>query len=123
MKSGRLRNLRTGHIVGDWVWKADTFWTRFRGLLGRPRLVLGEGLWLKPCQQVHMLGMRYPLSVWFLDRTDHVCAVIDDLRPWKVSPRSREAASIIEFPTGWGRATNTEVGDKLEWEENHACQP
>lgn len=117
MISGRLHNLRTGQIVGERVWKADSFWTRFRGLLGRPALLAGEGLWLKPCQQVHMMGMKFPLSVWFLDKTGHVCMLIDDLRPWKISPRSRESDSVIEFPWGWGKATNTQLGDELVWEE------
>jgi len=117
MISGRLRNLRTGQIIGEKVWKADSFWTRFRGLLGHPALAPGEGLWLKPCQQVHMMGMKFPLSVWFLDKTGHVCMLMDDLRPWKISPRSRRADSVIEFPVGWGNATNTQLGDGLVWEK------
>jgi len=117
MKSGRLHNLRTGQIVGERVWKADSFWTRFRGLLGRPSLAPGEGLWIKPCQQVHMIGMKFPLSVWFLDKEGRVCALIDDLRPWKISLHIRKAASTIEFPAGWGEATCTLLGDELVWEE------
>ncbi len=118
MKSGQLRNLRTEQIVGKWVWKADMFWTRFRGLLGRTSLAPGEGLWLKPCQQVHMMGMKFPLSVWFLDKSGQVCALIDDLRPRKISPRIRNAVSIIEFPEGWGKTTDTQLGDELVWEEH-----
>ena len=117
MLTGRLRNLRTDQIVGRLVWKADSFGTRFRGLLCRPALAPGEGLWLKPCQQVHMMGMKFPLSVWFVDKTGHVCMLIDSLQPWKISPRSRIADSVIEFPVGWGKATNTLLGDKLVWEE------
>lgn len=117
MKSGRLRNLRTGQIVAERVWKADSFWSRFRGLLGRPCLMPGEGLWLKPCQQVHMMGMKFPLSVWFIDKAGLVCTLIDDLGPWKISPRIRNASSIIELPAGWGKATGTQPGDELVWEE------
>ena len=40
-----------------------------------------------------------------------------NLHPWKVSPRSRKADSVLEFPVGWGRATNTQLGDELVWEE------
>ena len=118
MKSGQLRNLRTGQIVGKWVWKADSFWTRFRGLLGRTSLAPGEGLWLKPCQQVHMMGMKFPLSIWFIDQSGHVCTLIDDLRPWKISPRIRNAVSILEFSEGWGKTTDTQLGDELAWEEH-----
>ena len=117
MRSGQIRNLRTGLMVADQVLIADSFWTRYRGLLGRSFLAPGEGLWLKPCQQVHMLGMQFPLSIWFLDKTGRVCALIDDLRPWKISPRMHNAISILEFPVGWGEATNTRHGDELVWEE------
>lgn len=118
MESGQIRNLRTGKVVAKQIWIANSFWTRFRGLLGRSNLAPSEGLWLKPCQQVHMLGMKFPLSVWFLDRKGQVCGLIDDLRPWKVSPRFSEAISVLEFPVGWGKATNTLLGDQLTWEDS-----
>jgi len=118
MKSGQIRNLRTGKIVADQVFIAESFWTRFCGLLGRSFLAPGQGLWLQPCQQVHMLGMKFPLSIWYLDKTGHVCALIDDLQPWKISPSIKNAISIIEFPVGWGKVTNTLLGDHLVWEEN-----
>lgn len=117
MKSGQIRNIRSGEIIGEWVCKADSFWTRFHGLLGRTSLAPGEGLWLMPCQQVHMLGMQIPLSVWFLDSSGHICELIDELKPWRVSPYIREALSVIEFPAGWGKATKTLLGDKLDWQE------
>ena len=117
MKTGRLLNLRTREIVGEWVCKADSFWPRFHGLLGRTGLAQGEGLWLIPCQQVHMLGMKFAVSIWFIDSTGHVCAIIDELQPWKISPRIREAKSVIEFPARWGNDTKTLPGDKLDWEE------
>jgi hypothetical protein len=118
MKSGQLRNLRTGQIVGKWVWKADSFWTRLRGLLGRSALAPGEGLWLKPCRQIHMIGMAFPISAWFLDESGQVCMLIDDIRPWGISPLARKADSVIEFPVGWGKETNTQIGDQLVWEEH-----
>lgn len=117
MQSGQVRNLRTGQIVGEKVWKADTLWTRLRGLLGRPVLAPGEGLWLKRCQQVHMIGMKYPLSAWFLDENGKVCLLLDDFRPWKISPFLRKAVSVLEFPVGWGKTTATQIGDELVWEE------
>ena len=115
MKLGKLQNLRTGQTVARQLLIADTFWNRFRGLLGRTSLLPGEGLWLKHCKQVHMMGMKFPLSVWYLDKTGHVVAIVDDLRPWRISPCLRNAESIIEFPAGWGKETNTQLGDELIW--------
>jgi len=65
-----------------------------------------------------MIGMRFSLSVWYLDKSGQVCGIIDELRPWKVSPYMTEALSILELPVGWGKVTNTLLGDELVWEEN-----
>ena len=107
-----LQNLRSGMRIGE-LWLADRFMDRLRGLIGRPVLKAGEGLWLKPCRQVHMFGMRYPLSIWFLDSEGRILRLIDCLKPGEVSPLCREAVSILEFPAQWGKTTGTEVGDRL----------
>lgn len=118
MKAGQVINRRSGEIVARQVWRADSFWTRLRGLLGHPPLARGEGLWLVPCQQVHMIGMRYSISVWFLDRGGRICYIIDDLRPNKISSRNRKAATVLEFPAGWAATTGARIGDLLEWVNN-----
>lgn len=109
-----LNNSRTGKSIATSVLVADSFWLRLRGLLGRPPLKPYEGLWLIPCQQVHMLGMNYPLSIWFINSTGKVCHIIDELEPGKMSPRIREAVSVIELPAGWAKETDTHVGDILQ---------
>lgn len=116
-KSLLVRNERTGKLVGTKVIKADTFWLRLKGLLGKPGLEQGEGLWLIPCQQVHMMGMRFPLSVWFLDQEGFVCALTDELEPMRISPKIKNAVSVIEFPAGWARFNEIMVGDKLVMEQ------
>lgn len=108
-----LLNSRTGKRIATSVILADSFWLRLRGLLGRPVLKPYEGLWLIPCQQVHMLGMRYPLSIWFINSQGEVYQIIDQLDPGKISPRIREAHSILELPAGWAQKTGTQVGDLI----------
>ncbi len=117
MKNGKVINRRSGEIVGQKVGRADSFWARLRGLLGRPPLAGGEGLWLIPCQQVHMFGMRCSLSVWFVDRGGRVCRIIDELQPNQISPREKKAATVLEFPAGWAAKSGTRVGDMLDWVE------
>ncbi|HBV86980.1 DUF192 domain-containing protein [Desulfosporosinus sp.] len=123
MNYGQMRNLRTGQVIAEQVWIADSYWTRLLGLLGRSELAPSKGLWIKPCRQVHMIGMRFSISVWYLDKSGQVCGIIDELHPWKVSPYMRKALSILELPVGWGEATNTVLGDKLVWEENPVGNP
>ena len=118
MKAGIVYNMSTNHIIGDSVWKADGFFSRLRGSLGHSTFKPGEGFWLVPCQQVHMIGMKFALSVWFLDQSGKVCAIIDELQPYKISPRHKDAVSVMEFPMGWAKSTEIHIGDTLKWEFN-----
>lgn len=113
-----LINQRTNASIAESIRLADTFWLRLRGLLGRPELQPGEGLWLIPCKQVHMHGMKYPLSIWFLDREGKVCFFLDELKPGESSPYIKEAKTVLEFPTGWGRKTGIQLGDLLSRSPN-----
>lgn len=109
----RLINQRTKKVVAEKVRLADTFWLRLRGLLGHPELQSGEGLCLVPCKQVHMYGMKYPLSIWFLDKEGKVCHVLDHLKPGQSSPFIKQARTVLEFPAGWAGKMGIEIGDRL----------
>src|SRR5262245_57294244 len=87
-----------GAVLVERLRVADTHWTRLRGLLGTADLPAGDGLWIRPCRQVHMFGMRYAIDVIFLDGAQHVVELVADLRPWRVSPLVRAATSVIEVP-------------------------
>jgi protein-S-isoprenylcysteine O-methyltransferase Ste14/uncharacterized membrane protein (UPF0127 family) len=90
----------SGVVVADRMRSAHTHWTRLRGLLGTSGLAPGEGLWIRPCRQVHMFGMRYPIDVVFLDERLGVVHAIPSLAPWAISPRIGTATSVIELPAG-----------------------
>jgi uncharacterized membrane protein (UPF0127 family) len=90
----------TGACVAERLRVAATHWTRLRGLLGTRELPMGDGLWIKPCRQVHMFGMHYPIDVVFLDDANRVVGLTERLRPWRVSPLVKTAASVIELPAG-----------------------
>lgn len=116
MRKGMMINKTNQNIIGQKIWLADSFWSRFRGLLGHKPLEPGEGIWLLPCQQVHMFGMHFALSIWFLDAQGRVCQIIDELEPGKISPRVKNSDSILELPVGWGKVTSTKVGDEIKWQ-------
>jgi protein-S-isoprenylcysteine O-methyltransferase Ste14/uncharacterized membrane protein (UPF0127 family) len=93
---------------------ADTHWSRFRGLLGTKELAPGSGLWLRPCRQVHMIGMRYPLDIVFLDEAQRVVRVIPGLPPGRISPLVKAASSVIELPVGTVARIGLEEGAVVE---------
>jgi protein-S-isoprenylcysteine O-methyltransferase Ste14/uncharacterized membrane protein (UPF0127 family) len=88
----------SGAVVADRVRPAHTHWARLRGLLGTAGLGDGEGLWLRPCRQVHMIGMRYAVDVAFLDDDLRVVQTVSGLRPGTVSPKVAGATSVLELP-------------------------
>lgn len=122
-----MRSVEVGHrgdgaVLGDDVRVADGFWTRLRGLLGRPRLEPGEGLLIVPCRGVHMFGMRHPLDVLLLDGEHRVVATYPELRPWRVSGVHAEARSALELPPGTIERTGTRIGDRLVVREKRTVQ-
>ena len=92
---------------------ADTHWTRLRGLLGTSALAVGSGLWIRPCRQVHMFGMRYAIDVVFLDTTNTIVAVAPDLLPWRISPLVKAASSVLELPAGTAARLGLQAGQQL----------
>jgi uncharacterized membrane protein (UPF0127 family) len=84
---------------------------RRRGLLGRTGI--DGALVLRPCRQVHTVGMRFAIDVAFCDRHGVVLHVTT-LRPARVSRPVLRAAWAIEAEAGafarWGLAR----GDAIE---------
>lgn len=113
MKELSVFNKRDQLFLGKVV-IADNFLTRMKGLLGSTNLASFRGILLKPCQQVHTIGMRYPLSIWYINRELKVIKIIDELPPNTVSPFVKDSYIIIEFPSTWAGITGSREGDSLE---------
>ena len=116
----RAKTASTGAIVAERLRVAATHWTRLRGLLGTPELPAGDGLWIRPCRQVHMFGMRYSIDVVFLDDGPTVVGLAAGLRPWRVSPLVEASSSVLELPLGTIERTQLRMGDRLEIEPHRA---
>jgi uncharacterized membrane protein (UPF0127 family) len=111
----RVTNTGRGTIVGVRVVLADRWLTRLRGLLGHAEPGPGEGLLLSPCSSVHMVGMRFPIDVAFLDREGRVLAVRQALRPGLRIAACRGARYTLELRAGTLASTGTVPGDRLQW--------
>ena len=92
---------------------ADTPETREKGLLGRDGLPPGEGLWIVPCQAIHMFFMRFAIDLVYIDRQKRVRKVRSNVAPWRISV-CLSAHSVLELPAGIVRETRTQRGDILE---------
>ena len=107
-------NKTRGREIASQVVKADAPVARSRGLLGRTALEAGEGLWIVPCPMIHTLFMRFPIDAVFLDRDLRVVRVLENLRPWRLSPWVFRAHNVLEL-AGDSAGRGVQVGDRLEF--------
>lgn len=106
-------NLTRESFLSLGVAKADTSWSRLRGLLGRRRLRPNDGLWVVPSQGIHTIGMAFAIDVIFLDKHHHVVQVIEHLGPFRIGPIYTSAASVIELPLRSVGSSQTQPGDRF----------
>ncbi len=86
--------------MAERVGRADTFFRRLVGLLGRKSLADDEGLWIEPCDSVHTLFMRFPIDVAFVDRAGVVVRKLDRLPAWRVTRIHHRARACVELAAG-----------------------
>jgi uncharacterized protein len=102
--------VRDGDVLAS-VEMADRAGRRLRGLLGRDGI---EGAFvLRPCRQVHTLGMRFVIDVAFCDATGIVLRT-RTVRPWRVSAPVWRAAFAVEAEAGAFDRWRLRTGDRLE---------
>ena len=115
------RNVSRGTELGSSLEVADSLGSRFMGLMGRPTLAPGTGLWLTGTNGIHMMFMRFAIDAIFLGRADParggahpVLSVHRGLRAWiGVVPLVRGAAGVLELPVGTAQRSATVVGDLI----------
>ena len=107
-------NETRGIAVARWVSKAFTSESRRKGLLGRESLPPGEGLWIRPCEGIHTLGMRFAIDLIYLDRHCRIRKLVQNVRPWRIS-LCLSAHSVLELPAGAVAARKCQVGDLLSF--------
>jgi uncharacterized membrane protein (UPF0127 family) len=114
------RNVSRETVLASALESADGLWGKFMGLMGRPSLAPGAGLWLPDSNGIHMMFMRFPIDAVFVGRP-----AADGLRPvvsvhrglpaWRgLVPLVRGAHGVLELPVGTIETSGTVVGDQVE---------
>lgn len=111
----RIHNSTRGTLLGDSIDAAKTSAERRTGLLKHDKLSEGHGLWIVPCESVHMFFMKFAIDVVYLDRRRRVKKVVRELAPWRVS-MCLTAHSVLELPCGTIDRSGTRRGDDLLFE-------
>jgi uncharacterized membrane protein (UPF0127 family) len=85
---------------------------RMRGLLGRAELASDEALLIRPCSQVHGVGMRHSFDAVFCDADMRVLSA-STVRPRRVSRYVRGAGCCVELRAGRAEQCGIEAGVQL----------
>jgi uncharacterized protein len=110
----RLVHPRTRRVLAEPLQAPRTFVGRGMGLMLRRELRAGAGMWITPCNGIHMFFMRFPIDAVFLDRRLRVVRICAGLRPWRVVPLVWRAHSVLELPAGTAAGVGLEPGEPLE---------
>ena len=123
MNGGGLRLRRTSDdtVICEHLSLGESFWQRFRGLMGRAALGEGEGLYL-PDNSIHMMFMRFPIDALFVARADdegrrRVVGVRPQLPPWRglVLP-VRGAEGVVEMAAGTLERLDVAIDDEVAFD-------
>ena len=101
---------------------AATFFERFRGLMFAEEIPDSYGLVIKPCRQIHMFNMKFPLDVIYLSEDDTVVDIDEDIRPWKIGRTVKAAAYVIEVNAGFCARNGIVPGDRLSVQKKEASR-
>jgi uncharacterized membrane protein (UPF0127 family) len=113
------RNLDRGTVLASRLEVGGSLWAKFIGLMGRPSLSPGEGLWLPDSNGIHMMFMRFAIDATFLGRpgadgSRAIVSVHPALPAWRgLVPFVRGAHGVLELPVGTIKASASQVGDRI----------
>ena len=105
---------RTGKVLADELELATSFVARFVGLMFRRALDPGRGLWINPCEGIHMMFMNFPIDAVFLDSGERVKKVYRRLPQWwGMVWIVWGAHSVLELPSGSTAEIDLQRGDQI----------
>ncbi len=95
------------------VLPANTTFSRLKGLIGKIRLRVDEGLWVLPSCGIHTFGVLFPLDLIYLDGKHQVVDVIEHFPKFRISPLKPQASSVLQLPIHTIFTSQTQPGDQL----------
>lgn len=110
----RLVHEASGRAVAV-VSRAETWWAKGWGVLGRRSLPPGEGLWLPGVASVHTVGVRFALDLLFLDAGMQTVRVASNVPPGRWLVRASGAAHTLELGVGTLAAFKPALGMGEAW--------
>lgn len=89
--------IKNNRIITKNAELADTFFSRFRGLMFRESIAEDYALYISPCNQIHMLNMKFPIDVVYLSEMGTVVKIDVNVKPGKICKTVKAAENVIEL--------------------------
>lgn len=112
-----LRNVTTGEVVAREVHKAQGWYERAVGFIGRHPIESREALWLDDCSVIHTIGMRSEIDVVFLDKCQRVLRTVCSVPRNRFAVACPGARAVVELGSGALQGCDVLVGDRFELED------
>ena len=110
----KATHIRSGKVLAQELEVPRTFMGRGVGLMFRRQLAPGTGMWINPCNGIHMLCMNFAIDAVFLDRMFRVKKVYARLPAWYgVVWIEWGAHSVLELPAGSTQDLGLQRGDEI----------
>ena len=114
MAGRRAVHERTGSVLAEELEMPRTMIGRGIGLMFRKRLEPGRGMWIAPCNGIHMMFMNFAIDAVFLDSRERVKKVYRKLPAWwGVVWIVWGAHSVLELPPGSTAGIDLERRDQI----------
>ena len=110
----RAVHQRSGKVLAEELEMPRTMFGRGLGLMFRKTLPTGRGMWLIPCNGIHMMFMNFAIDAVFRDRSERVKKVYHRLPAWwGIVLLEWGAHSVLELPPGSTQDIDLQRGDQI----------
>ena len=106
--------IKNGQILTENAEVANSFFSRFRGLMFKKAIDADYALCITPCNQIHMLNMRFAIDAVYLSGSGTVVKIDENVKPNKICKTVKNAKSVIEMNSGAAAKFGIREGDRLE---------
>jgi uncharacterized protein len=114
MAGRRAVHERSGKVLAEDLDMPQTMFGRGLGLMFRKQLDPGRGMWIAPCNGIHMMFMNFPIDAVFLDGKERVKKIYRKLPAWYgVVWFVWGAHSVLELPPGSTADIDVQRGDQV----------
>ena len=111
--------MKESQIVYNNVTLAKSFSQRLMGLMFKDSIDKDGVLYIPKCKSIHTCFMKFSIDALFVNKNFEVVKIVENLKPWRVTPIKLSAAGVFEVTAGDLKKNSIKVGDKISLRESN----